>query len=297
MRGTAKTKLLGLFANPADHSKSPSIFNHAFDKYNLDYTYLSFNIPEGKIEEAISAMRVLGMKGANISMPHKTAVIPYLDEVSSEAFFCNAVNTVSNDGGVLKGYNTDIYGAVKAIECMGASIRGSKVAVLGAGGAGKAVLYGLSENNPAQIKLFIRGKDAFDLGKLDESHHTREVLEYAERLIDKTGCQIDIFDVESETLLIRELAEIDILINATGIGMGKTEGKSLINSPECFSNKPYVLDVIYSPEKTEFLRLAEASGCKISNGLNMLAYQAEKAYNIMVGSNLEIDDIMEAIGK
>ena len=295
MKITGKTKLLGLFANPAEHSKSPGIFNAVLDKLGLDYRYLAFRIPEGRIRDAVEAMKLLGMKGVNISMPHKEAIISYLDEISEEAKFCGAVNTVVNDEGRLKGYNTDIYGAVKAIENMDVDISRSDIAILGLGGAGKAVLTGVSGRRPQSIKVFVRGRDALLAGDNDKAHHAAEALAFVEKTKNKTGIDIELLDVENLNALRENLEDIDVLVNATGIGMGKNEGKSLIPDESYLVGKPAVLDVIYSPEQTKLLQQAEEAGCRYSNGINMLIYQGEIAFKLLVGADITIDDIRSAV--
>ncbi|MBO4235393.1 MAG: shikimate dehydrogenase [Firmicutes bacterium] len=295
MKITATTKLLGLFADPAEHSKSPKIFNAIFDKYGMDYAYLAFRVPKGEIGTAAAAIRVIGMKGANISMPHKEAIIPYLDEISDEARFCGAVNTVVNDNGMLKGYNTDIYGAVKAVESLDVKIDGSKVAILGLGGAGKAVLTGVLGRNPREIRVFVRGIDALKEGKANEAFRAPEAKAFVEKAKEETAASIYLFDLKKTDDLRDGLSDIDILINATGVGMGKYEGESLIPDSSFLNNKPAVLDVIYAPEKTRLLEQAEEAGCRFSNGLSMLAYQGEIAFKLMLGREITINDVREAI--
>ena len=295
MKITAKTKLLGLFADPADHSKSPAIFNYIFEKYGMDYAYFAFRIPEGHIADAMKVVRCLDMGGVNISMPHKEAVIACIDEISDAANFCGAVNTVVNEGGRLKGYNTDIYGAVKAVEALGVDIEGARIALLGLGGAGKAILTGLSEKKPESIKVFVRGMDALSSGKSENAFRAAEIVAFVEKAKEKTGVNIEVLDIENLDTLKNALADADILINATGIGMGKDEGKSLVPDTSYLKNKPAVLDVIYAPEKTKLLEQAEESGCIFSNGLNMLMYQAEQAFRLLIGEEIKIEDIFESI--
>ena len=292
---TSRTKLLGLFADPAEHSKSPKVFNAIFEKYGLDYAYLAFRIPEGRIGEAINAVRLFGMKGVNISMPHKEAVLPYLDEISDEARFCGAVNTVVNDNGVLKGYNTDIYGAVKAIENMNVDIKGSDIAIMGLGGAGKAVLTGISEKNPHSIKVFVRGRDALFNKTEGNTHHSAEALDFIKSIQARDSVDIELLDIENMAVLKETLADIDLLINATGVGMGDSKGESLIPDASYLQNKPAVLDVIYSPEKTRLLELADEAGCRFSNGLNMLMYQGEVAFKLLIDKDVSIADVFDAM--
>ena len=151
-----RSKLYALFASPCEHSLSPFIQNSAFEQLNINAAYMAFDVDEEHIGEAVSSMKTLGIAGANISMPNKTAIIDYLDYVSEEARFCNAVNTVVNKEGRLYGYNTDIFGAEMAIKDLGADVSTSKVCLLGLGGAGQAVLYALAKNKAKKVCVFVR---------------------------------------------------------------------------------------------------------------------------------------------
>ena len=155
MKITGHTHLLGFFADPAAHSKSPAMYNACFGALGIDAAYLAFRCGKEGIGSAMEAMRTLGMIGANISMPNKRAVMDYLDEISQEAALAEAVNTVVNREGKLTGYNTDIGGAHRAIEELH-PIRGSRAVLLGLGGAGKAILIALAQAEAAHVSVFIR---------------------------------------------------------------------------------------------------------------------------------------------
>lgn len=150
------TGLLGFFADPAAHSKSPFMYNTAFQKLGMDYVYLAFQIDQTSLADAIRSMRTLQMRGANVSMPNKTAVIQYLDDISTEARLCNAVNTIVNENGRLIGYNTDGTGAMLALSHAGVSIQGKHLIILGAGGAGTAIITQAALDGASKISVFVR---------------------------------------------------------------------------------------------------------------------------------------------
>ena len=140
-RLTGHTLLISLIATPIRHSMSPTMHNEAFAKLGLDYAYLAFEVDNSTLKPAVDGIRALGIRGSNVSMPNKQAIIPYLDEISPEAKLIGAVNTVTNkDGkGHLVGYNTDGIGAIKALEDEGVTVKDQSITLTGAGGAATAI--------------------------------------------------------------------------------------------------------------------------------------------------------------
>ena len=135
----ANTVLLGLLASPCRHSISPAMHNAAFDKLGINYAYLSFDVDTDTIKGAVDAIRVLKMRGANVSMPNKRAVVQYMDKLSPAAEIIQAVNTIVNDDGILTGHNTDGIGFVQSLIDEGIEVKGKKLVLAGAGGAGTAI--------------------------------------------------------------------------------------------------------------------------------------------------------------
>ena len=279
---TGKTKLLGFFGDPAEHSKSPLMHNEAFGRLGLDYAYLSFRIKKGEIGPALDAMKALDMRGVNISMPHKEDVLNYLDEVDDLAGLCGAVNTVINNDGLLTGYNTDVKGFLMALEDM-TPIGGKKVTVLGMGGAAKAVLIGLALEKAEHINVFLRSeRDEGFIQKLREQH----------------GTDILVFNLNDEESLRSAIAHSEILINATPVGMGVLQGESLISDGDFFHQDLYVMDLIYDPEETKLLSQAKEAGCRgYKNGLDMLLYQGGEAFRLFTGEEAPIDVMRDALIK
>lgn len=159
-RITGHTQLLTLMAYPIRHSKSPEMHNEAAAYLGLDYAYLCFDVDKDNLKEAISAMRALKVRGGNISMPNKIAVMQYLDNISREAQMCGAVNTIVNDDGVLTGYITDGVGYMRSLKDNNIDVIGKKITIVGAGGAGKAMQVQAALDGVKEISIFNR-RDEF----------------------------------------------------------------------------------------------------------------------------------------
>ena len=152
----ASTRLICLIGDPVEHSISPLIHNAAFRLMELNYIYLAFRVKKEALSEAVRGLKSLGVMGFNVTIPHKIAIMEYLDEISEEAIGIGSVNTVVNHKGRLKGYNTDAQGALNALEDSGFEIRGSVVTILGAGGAGRAVAYGMLKRGASALYIINR---------------------------------------------------------------------------------------------------------------------------------------------
>lgn len=278
------TGLLGFFADPASHSRSPLMYNTAFEKLEMDYVYLAFQINQETLPDAIHAMRTLRMKGANISMPNKTAVMEYLDDISTEARLCGAVNTIVNENGHLTGYNTDGKGAMLALSSKGVTVSGKHLVILGAGGAGTAIITQAALDGASRISVFIRKKSFVK---------SEDILS---RIQKETGCPIALLDIEDHTLLKSHLGQADILVNATSVGMAPAEDSCPIPGPEFLNSRLFVMDIIYCPEETVLLKYAKNSGANYCNGLGMLLYQGVAAFSLYTGQELPVEDVKKAWG-
>lgn len=275
-----RSKLYALFASPCEHSLSPLIQNSAFEQLNINAAYMAFDVNLDRIADAVYSMRTLGISGANVSMPNKTAILKYLDEISDEARFCNAVNTVVNRDGKLYGYNTDIFGAEKAIEKLGVEIKNSKICLLGLGGAGQAVLYALAKNKAKKVCVFVR----------DLSIDKRKV--YVDKICSSFPLDVEIYSIENTQTLSKCINESHLLINATSLGMGQDIDKSPLGDEIKLPKHICVLDLIYNPLETALLSKAAEDGCKtFSNGISMLAYQGAKAFEYFTEKQIYISDI------
>ena len=294
MNISGKTVLYALFADPAAHSKSPAMHTAAFDELGIDAVYLAFRVPAGRIGTAVQAVRDMGIGGFNLSMPHKQAVMEYLDEVDETASLCEAVNTVEVRDGRLIGHNTDAAGAVYALRKTGADIENGRAVILGMGGAGQAIIAGLTSAGCRRFTVALRNTD--DLDK--EGTRARSHKVFLDMIAEKTGAEIGIVDFSDAEGLAGEIGNAELLINATDLGMGSKAGLSPVTDISWFHSALTVMDVIYEPEETEFLRLARRAGVRSAiNGLDMLLGQGAEAFRIFTGQEMPLDTVRKVLGK
>lgn len=283
---TGKTKLFAVIGTPIEHSSSPKMHNAAFDALDLDYEYLAFDVGQETLAQAVEGLRVLGVKGFSVTMPNKQIVAPYLDELSKEARLCGSVNCVHNVNGRLIGYNTDGHGFVETLRSNGVKIEGAKMTLIGTGGVSAAACTQAALDGMREIALFGIKDATFEAG-----------LKLAERLNRETDCKVQVYELAEENMLREQVAQSDILGNATPVGMGKMEGKSPVNDLAVFRPGLSVIDVIYHPDKTKFLEMAEGCGCKIMNGKQMLMYQGAKSFSIWTGKEMPLDVVAPIVAK
>jgi shikimate dehydrogenase len=275
---TGNTGLLAVLGAPIKHTHSPQVHNAAFDALGLDYKYLAFDVGTEELEKAIEGLRVLKTKGFSVTMPNKLAVIPYLDKLSREAELCGSVNCVVNEDGSLVGYNTDGYGFVQTLMDKGVAVKGQKMTLIGTGGVSAAICTQCALDGMKEIALFGIKDATFENG-----------IKLAERINKETNCKINICELSNEKLLKENVATSTIFANATPVGMGRMEGMSPVNDDMLFFSELAVMDVIYNPGKTKFLEMAEAKGCKIINGQDMLLWQGAKSFNLWTGKEMPIE--------
>jgi shikimate dehydrogenase len=258
---TGHTRTAGVIGSPIRHSLSPAIFNAAFSSAGLDWAYLAFEVPEGAAGLAMAGVRALGLEGVSVTMPHKAAVIDGLDGLSEDAEALGAVNCVSRRGGVLQGDNTDGRGFLDALRIdEGIDVAGSRCAVIGAGGAGRAVARALGQAGAASIAVINRSVPA---------------AEQAARLAGpaaRVGAPGDV-------------ASADLVVNATPLGMGVVvsttgEPEPLPVDVAALGTGQVVIDLVYHPAVTPLLAAARGKGLRTVNGLGMLIHQAAHAFRL-----------------
>lgn len=284
-RITGHTELLTLMAYPIRHSQSPAMHNEAAAYLGLDYAYLCFDVDQSNLKEAIAAMRALKVRGGNLSMPNKIAVMQYLDRLSPEAELCGAVNTIVNDDGVLTGYITDGIGYMRSLKDSGIDVTGKKITIVGAGGAGKAMQVQAALDGVAEMTIFNRR---------DEFH--QRGIDTAAMLNEKTGCKVQFYDLEDLDRLKAEIAESFLLANATSLGMKPQEGATYIPDPSFLRPDLIVTDAIYAPRETELLRMAREVGCRTLNGQGMMLFQGAAAFKLWTGQDMPIAHMKEVLG-
>lgn len=275
------TTLIGLLGYPLKHSKSPHMHNTAFEALGLDHVYMAFEVQDGFIKEGVEAMKILNAKGFNVTMPHKKKVMEFLDEISEDAKLIGSVNTVKNSNGRLIGYNTDGKGFVKALEENRVDFKNKKIVLAGGGGAARAVATQLALDGAGEIVIFNR------------------TLSSAEEIIDNINknvlsCRGTALELNEERMR-KEIQDSAILVNCTSLGMKSTIDQSVISSPEGLHKDLFVADIVYNPEKTKLLKIAEEAGCRYMNGLMMMIWQGAIAFKIWTGKDMPVELIKKEI--
>ena len=280
----SNTKIVGVIGHPIKHTLSPAMHNYAFNKLKLDYVYLPFDISSTGLKDSLTGMIALGIKGINVTVPHKERIMEYMDELSDSAKIVGAVNTVVNDNGNLIGYNTDVNGIIKTLEEFKDDINGKTVSVLGAGGAARSVIYTLINN--------------FNVKKINIINRT---VEKAESLKDYFSSKMLFEKIKTYELIPPDVTEIlaksKLIINASSIGMSPEDDDSPTTIPESFSNNQIVFDIVYNPRETKFLALAKSQGALTINGLKMFVEQGAKSFELWTNETMPTDQISELLNK
>jgi len=269
----AQTRLCGVLGNPVEHSLSPAIHNAAFQKLGLNFVYLAFRIED--LAGAIRGIKALGnVRGFSVTIPHKVAVIPYLDEVETTAKHIGSVNTIVAENGKLTGYNTDASGAMRALREGGVSLKGQKVLMLGSGGAARAIAFALGAD--AEIA-------ALTILGIDEKERRGLVKD----LRAKTSLQVEDGSISQETLR-RNLKDSHILLHCTPVGMHPKVNETSVPGSLLTPNLT-VMDIVYNPLETRLLREAKEAGCRTIRGLEMFLNQAIAQFELWTGQPAPAD--------
>jgi len=267
-----RTELYGIIGNPVRHSLSPMIHNGAFKRLGWNAVYLAFEVKN--LEEALRGIRGLGMRGVSVTHPFKTEAIPFLDKVEKLAKKIGAINTIVNQGGKLIGYNTDCDGALEALEEK-MNLSGKRVVLLGAGGAARAIGFGLKERD-CQLIIANRSRDR------------------GEALGRELKCQF--IPVSSLVKIKAGQLEADVVINATSLGMVPRERETPIPK-KLLRRGMMVMDIVYEPLQTKLLREAKEKGCLTINGLEMLVRQGVAQFMIWTGRRPDLKQIKKDLRK
>ncbi len=244
---SGKTRICGLIGDPVEHSMSPAMQNAAFRELGLDYVYVPFRVKSEELGKAIEGMRALNIRGLNVTMPHKVAVIQFLDKLDPLAEKIGAVNTIVNDDGVLTGYNTDATGFLQALLERGIEPEGKNVVILGAGGASRAISFILAE----------RGASLVILNRALELDWAEELARRISQTFDK---EVKALELNRENLS-QSSGQSRYLVNATSVGMSPKTDETPVPA-DLLSPDLIVYDIVYNPMKTRLLREAEAVGAR-----------------------------------
>jgi shikimate dehydrogenase len=271
------TKVCAIIGDPVDHSLSPVMHNAAFNELGLNLVYVAFNVTANELQEAMLGAKSLGLRGLNVTMPHKHAVMDYLDFVDSTAEKISAVNTILNNRGKLTGYNTDGSGAMIALQENGVDIEEKKMVLLGAGGAAKAIAY----------------KAAQDVDELVILNRTEDKAKELTNMLSSTFDAKITSGTLSSSVLKTELENADILINATSVGMHPDVESSPVPC-DLLHSKLCVMDIIYNPLTTKLLNDAKSVGATAVSGLEMLIYQGAVAFEIWTNCPAPVEVMRDA---
>ena len=272
------TKNLGIIGYPIDHTLSPVMQTAALKAAGLGYSYIALSIQKGRLIFAVDGLRALDFRGVNVTIPHKSIIIPMLDALDADAKAIGAVNTVVNDGGRLTGYNTDVTGFLKALSEVNFMPEDCNATVLGAGGSARAVIWGLCKRNAARIAIGVRNPDKY-----------KSIIEDFEIFED-----IRIYNWESEEFK-EQLQQSDLLVNTTPLGMMPDIDAMPPIDISLLPEGALVYDIIYTPAKTKFLKTAEELGYPILNGETMLLYQGVEAFRLFTNETPDEQVMLQAL--
>lgn len=275
-------EILGIFGHPVAHSLSPRMHRAALKATGLDhrFVYLPFDIALHSLEDAVQSIRVLNIRGVNITIPFKEKIIPYLDQVDPQARIMGAVNTVFNEDRCLKGFNTDGSGFLRALkEATGGDLKGKRVLILGAGGACRALAAVISFQEPREIVIANRSRD-----------RAAAVAE----MVNELGTSAKVTGFESQSLR-QEVEKADLVVNTTPLGMGSNLESPLGLAVTGLHPGQVVCDIVYNPVETVLLKQAKNRGCQIVSGLGMLLFQGAEAFQIWTGVEAPVEVMRQAL--
>ena len=274
-----RTKLVGLIGWPVEHSLSPAMHNAAFAELGLNWCYVPLPVARGRLEEAVRGLVALGFAGANVTAPHKEAVMAHLDEVAPGARAIGAVNTIVVREERTVGHNTDWRGFLAALREGGFSPEGKRAVVLGAGGAARAVVYALAH----------AGSEVAILNRTPQ--RAEALVEAFSSLFPSAS--LAAFPLTAKALR-EQVAEADLLVNATPLGTWPEVDRSPWPEGLALPGHLTVFDLVYNPSQTRLLQQAAAAGARAIGGLGMLVHQGAAAFRLWTGLEPPVEAMYEA---
>lgn len=282
---TAKYELIGLMAYPIRHSLSPEMQNKALEKVGLPFTYMAFEVDTTTFAGAIEGLKALKMRGTGVSMPNKQFACQYVDELTPAAKLVGAINTIVNDEGYLRGYNTDGTGHIRAIKETGFDIRGKTMVLVGAGGASTAIGAQAAVEGIKEIKLFNRRDEFFE-----------QALAFAKRVNDNTDCKVTVTDLADQQAFASAIASADILTNGTKVGMKPLENDNIVSDIAMLRPDLLVTECVYNPHMTKLLQMAQQAGCQTVDGYGMLLWQGAEQFKLWTGKDFPLEYVKQVMG-
>lgn len=278
----ANTELVGLLGFPIKQSYSPFVQNVAAELTGTKLLYLPFEVHSTNLKDAVKGMVALGLRGFNVTVPHKVKVLEYLHKLSEESSIIGAVNTIVNDMGKLTGYNTDVHGINVSLSQVKSSVNNNEVSVIGSGGSARAVIYTLIKfYKPKKIYLVNRTEEHAESLK----QHFRNKMKFDAMSIRPLN------DLSTSDIL----ASSSVIINTTPVGMYPNSEDCIFNESQKFNKNQIVFDLVYNPIKTKLLQLAESNGATTINGLTMLIEQAGKSFSLWTNKEFPTEQVKKSL--
>lgn len=278
---SSEIKNFGIIGYPVVHSLSPHVYKAAFAAAGLvNYDYIPLQIHYAKLYFAVEGLRALDFRGFNVTIPHKTNILKYLDAIDSDAMIIGAVNTVVNDGGMLTGYNTDVAGFLAALAEANFLPGDCHAVVLGAGGAARAVLWGLCKKRAEYITIGSRNPQKAQT-------LANDFLSYG---------HVEGFDWNSDEFK-EVMQSADILINTTPLGMFPNMDDMPPIDLKLLPEGALVYDIVYNPAETKLLKTAKELGYPILSGMSMLLLQGKESYRLYTGQIPDMEVMTKTLEK
>ena len=267
-------KTYAVIGDPIEHSLSPTIHNAAYRELQLECTYIAYRVAQGDLATGIESLKKIKISGFNVTIPHKIEMMNYLDNVDENCKKIGAVNTVLNDDGILRGFNTDMDGFLEPIKRKEIEIKNSKILLLGAGGASRAIIAGFQKENAREITIVNRTKTNGD-----------ELAQFSNEL----GLNATSNTIEDMNLFD---SNFDFIVNASSLGL---KNENNIIPEKLFDEKTIIYDIVYKPVKTDLINKAKEKNCKIIFGYEMLLGQAIRSFEIWLDRKAPYDVMKRSI--
>jgi len=267
-------KTFAVIGDPIDHSLSPTIHNAAFRQLELECTYIAYKIPKDDLGAEIDSLKKIKISGFNVTIPHKINMLKFLDEMDENCRIIGATNTVINENGHLKGYNTDMDGFLEPIKHRNIVIKNSNILLLGAGGAARAIIAGMAKEKAKRVTIVNRTTD-----------HSLELKKFSESL-----------GLDAEVKTIEEMSEFqsdyNFIINSTSLGL---KNETNIVPTKIINEETVVYDIVYKPLNTELVKESKKRNAEIIYGYEMLLGQAIRSFEIWLNQKAPYDAMKKAI--
>jgi shikimate dehydrogenase len=271
------TRLAGLIGWPVEHSLSPAMHNAVAEALRLDFAYVPLPVAPEEVGTAVAGLAALGFLGANVTVPYKEAVLPYLDRLDAAAQAIGAVNTIVVADRLLTGYNTDWIGFVEDLAALGVNVAGEECLVLGAGGSARAVVYALGQAG-AHVRLFAR--------RLEQAQALAGALQVAAPCHNLADLETGVDPWQREPVLV---------VNTTPLGMVPHVDNSPWPDARPLPARAFVYDLVYNPAETKLMRQAQAAGGRAANGLGTLVRQGAHAFRLWTGHDPDLGVMWQAL--